>query len=427
MTQGNSKTQRCGVVGLGMIGAGVTKSLLRHGRVVNVFDVRADAAKDLKGAVVCASPAELARQSEVVMVAVVNAEQARSVLAGMAEAAHPDLVVVLLSTVAVPVVHELAAFAQSKGFRLIDCGISGGLHVEQGGGVCMAGGTAETVESVRGVIEQFVTKLLHMGPQGAGMAAKICRNLMHYSTMMGAYEAGQLAEAVGIDVQQLIQAVRTSDPDNQMSTALLARRGTTKPISENEKTFAPVEMIRGWASLLHKDLEAAAELARSVGVKTPGGELANKHGDAIYGVAPQPQTNHLATDPNEDAYTRGLKAMEAVYGVGGVPGLPPPGNLPPFIEKTLEHVFADVWMRPGLSMRDRRLLVLGATAALGRADLVEIQTTGALKTQDLTPAELQESVLQLAYYVGWGNASSTFQGVMAAITKTTAANKPAGQ
>jgi 4-carboxymuconolactone decarboxylase len=115
--------------------------------------------------------------------------------------------------------------------------------------------------------------------------------------------------------------------------------------------------------------------------------------------------------------------MEIVYGPGNVPGLPPPGKLPPFLDKTLEHLFADVWMRPGLSLRDRRLVVLGATAALGRGDLIEIQTKGALHNQELTPAELQEAVLQLAYYVGWGNATSAFMGVSAAIQK--AAAKPA--
>lgn len=416
MASTSSPSQRCGVIGLGMIGAGVARSLLRHRRVVNVFDVRADAGKDLAGANICASASEVARRSDVVMVAVVNAEQARGVLADIAEAAHAGLVVVLLSTVAVPVVDELAAYAQAHHFKLIDCGISGGLHVDQGGGVCMAGGDADTVESVRGVVEQFVTTLLHMGPQGTGMAAKICRNLMHYTACLGSYEGARIAEAAGIDLQKLVQAVRISDPDNQMSTAVLARRGTAQPIADDEKTFAPREMIRGWAQLLHKDLEAAAELAVRVGVPTPAAELANRWGDAIYGVAPGPQVKPAPAN-DADAYERGMQAMEAVYGKGGVPGMPPAEHLPPFIEKTLEHLFADVWMRPGLSIRDRRLLVLGATASLGRSDLVEIQVTGALKNMELSTAELQEAVLQLAYYVGWGNASSAFQGVMAAIQK----------
>lgn len=419
----NNTSQRCGVIGLGMIGAAVAGSLLRKGRKPAVYDVRPEAVTKLEGALVCASPAEVARNADVVMVAVVSAEQARGVLHGLAEAAHPRLVVVLLSTVAVPVVHELAAFAKSHGFSLIDCGISGGLHVDKGGGVCMAGGDAQTVESVRGVVEDFVTKLLHMGPQGTGMAAKICRNLMHYTTMLGAYEGGRLAEAAGIDIAQWIEAIRISDPDNQMSTALLSRRGTTRPIADDEKTFSPLDMIKGWAQLLHKDLDAAAELARSLGVPTPGGELANRSGDALYGVGPGAQSTPVF-DSELDLHARGLQAMEAVYG-GAVQGMPPPDKMPPYIQKTLEHVFADVWMRPGLSIRDRRLLVFGATAALGRADLIEIQMTGALKNHEISAAEMQEAVLQLAYYVGWGNASSVFQGVMAAIQKTTA--RPSGE
>jgi 4-carboxymuconolactone decarboxylase len=109
----------------------------------------------------------------------------------------------------------------------------------------------------------------------------------------------------------------------------------------------------------------------------------------------------------------GLKTMDAVYGPGFTESLP--DDWTPMLQKTIDHLFGEVWSRPGLSIRDRRLLVLGATAALGRADLVEIQVRGALANDELSAGELREAVLQLQYYVGWGSGTQLNNGVEAAL------------
>src|SRR5699024_2761097 len=94
-----------------------------------------------------------------------------------------------------------------------------------------------------------------------------------------------------------------------------------------------------------------------------------------------------------------------------------------FLDETVGHLFGEIWNRPGLSTRDRRLLVLGATAALGRADLVQVQARGALLSEDCSEEELYESVLQLAFYVGWGNATSVQQGIAQAVAQIAAESK----
>jgi 4-carboxymuconolactone decarboxylase len=117
---------------------------------------------------------------------------------------------------------------------------------------------------------------------------------------------------------------------------------------------------------------------------------------------------------NEDL---GLKTMDAVYGDGFTEGLP--AERTPMLDDTVGHLFGEIWSRPGLSVRDRRLLVIGATAALGRADLIEIQVRGALANDELTAEQLREAVLQLQYYVGWGNGTQVHQGVEAALRADT--------
>ncbi len=94
--------------------------------------------------------------------------------------------------------------------------------------------------------------------------------------------------------------------------------------------------------------------------------------------------------------------MDRVYGEGFSATVP--RTCDPLGNEVVAHVFGDVWSRPGLSIRDRRLLVIGVTAALGRADLLEVQVRGALANRELSEEELREIPLQLMYYLGIGNA-----------------------
>ncbi|HEY1704303.1 MAG TPA: carboxymuconolactone decarboxylase family protein [Trebonia sp.] len=123
------------------------------------------------------------------------------------------------------------------------------------------------------------------------------------------------------------------------------------------------------------------------------------------------QTQDMAE--NQDSIKRGLALMDEVYGPGFSENMP--AEYTPMLDKTIGHLFGEVWSRPGLSVRDRRLLVIGATAMLGRADLIEIQVRGALANDELSAEELREAVLQLQYYVGWGNGTQVNNGVEAAL------------
>ena len=66
-----------------------------------------------------------------------------------------------------------------------------------------------------------------------------------------------------------------------------------------------------------------------------------------------------------------------------------------------DHLFANIWTRPGLTIRDRRLLLLGALTAQGAPDIAEIQIEAALKNDELDEQQLREIALFLCHYVGW--------------------------
>jgi 4-carboxymuconolactone decarboxylase len=101
----------------------------------------------------------------------------------------------------------------------------------------------------------------------------------------------------------------------------------------------------------------------------------------------------VKSDP--DKRKRGLEMMSEVYGWEFKDG---PGD---FYGYTVEHLFADIWQRPGLSMRDRRLLLLGLLVGSGLYDVVPIQLQAALGNDELDDDAARELVVFLAHYAGW--------------------------
>lgn len=99
--------------------------------------------------------------------------------------------------------------------------------------------------------------------------------------------------------------------------------------------------------------------------------------------------------PTGDRRQLGLDTMSKVYGWEVNDG---PGD---FFGMTVEHLFAEVWTREGLSFRDRRLLLIGLLVGLGLDDVLGLQLDAALGNEELTPDELREIVIFLTHYAGW--------------------------
>ncbi|WP_285902063.1 NAD(P)-binding domain-containing protein [Frankia sp. AiPs1] len=417
-----TKTLRAGVVGLGMIGGGVAVSMARRGRVPAVHDVRPNASAGLPGVGdPLGSPAEVARSSDVVMVAVVTADQARDVIGGengLLAGAHPGLTIVLLSTVALPVVHELAALCAGHDVGFLDCGVTPGDRAADHGLVAIVGGEEACVEAARPVLDDWARRVVHCGPLGAGMATKIARNVVTYGSWRAVFEATALAHAAGVNPARLAEVIDTADPEGHTLLALLRLRdgGDTLPEAAGRKI----------QPLMTKDLDAAHDLAATLNVDVPLVEAARTHADQTLDQHNQIDQHDRGDRGDRDAavsgdglHRYGLEIMDRVYGPGFSAGMQDARD--PFTDQTVDYLFAQVWARPGLSVRDRRLLTLGVAATVGRPELVQIIATGGLVNDELTPDQLREAVLHLAAYTGWCKATATHAGVTAAIeTHTTA-------
>jgi 4-carboxymuconolactone decarboxylase len=116
----------------------------------------------------------------------------------------------------------------------------------------------------------------------------------------------------------------------------------------------------------------------------------------------------------------GLAKMNEVY-AWDMPDMP--GE---YFALTADHLFGRIWSRPGLSMRDKRLMTLTVVTAVGEKDLAEIQVNAALHNGELTEDELREMAIFITHYVGFPRGSglnAVVEKVIAKRNKAAAAGK----
>jgi 3-hydroxyisobutyrate dehydrogenase len=168
----------------------------------------------------------------------------------------------------------LAAISNAKNVHLLDCGVTGGGKVSEGGLVCFLGGSPEVVERIMPVLNCFSRKVLHMGPLGTGMVAKIARNVLVYTTWRAEHEAMSLASAAGVDVPKLIEAIEISS--DAIGGACFWARRDPAGMNRVDGQFRDAS-----AKVLDKDLTAAIALAETVDIQIPMAELAKATGDQM--------------------------------------------------------------------------------------------------------------------------------------------------
>jgi 3-hydroxyisobutyrate dehydrogenase len=213
------RSTRVGFVGLGNLGQPMALTLLRAGWQLSVLDAAPDRAEPCvrEGARPLQAARELA-DCGVVALVVPDDAAVESVLEGPdgipMSALDAGSVVVLHSTVLPSTARRLAEAAASHGVELIDAPVSGGDERALAGDLTvMVGGEPDVVERVRPVLDCVGSEVFHVGPAGAGEAAKLANQLMMFAALAGTHEALDLAGRYGVDEQALLAAVATGTGD----------------------------------------------------------------------------------------------------------------------------------------------------------------------------------------------------------------------
>lgn len=257
-----------GFIGLGNIGGPMALRLADWPAGLTVYDLdpAATARCAKRGASVAASPAEVAQRSTVIFLMVRDEAQVTAVMDGpdgLLRSASPGSVIAVHSTIGADAPARLAALAAPFGVEVIDAPVSGGgMGAATGELAVMVGGSDAAVELARPPLERLGTLVAHLGPLGAGTAAKLARNLITFSSYAAVGEAMRLAEALDIDLVKLGDVVRHSDrvTGGAGSIMLRDRAGLLEP----DDGLLPI--FQHAYQLGEKDLELAIALGADVGV-----------------------------------------------------------------------------------------------------------------------------------------------------------------
>jgi len=206
-----------GVIGLGSMGLGVARSLLRAGFPAHAYDVRPTVVDDfvVEGGIAAASPAALGTQVRTLIVLVVNAEQTDAVLFGPNGAAATlakGSVVITSATVAPEYAVQLGERLQQMGLQNIDAPVSGGAAKAAAGQLSiMASGINEAFTQCQTVLDSIAAKVYRLGDApGAGSKVKMINQLLAGVHIAAGAEAMALGIKAGADPQVLYEVICNS-------------------------------------------------------------------------------------------------------------------------------------------------------------------------------------------------------------------------
>lgn len=260
-------SERIGFVGLGIMGGGMTRNLLKAGFEVVVWNRTVEKANVLKeqGATVATSPRAVAESAGIVLICVSDTPDVRDVIfgeQGLVHGAKAGTLVVDHSTISPGETKRIANELDTKGIRFIDAPISGGSEGAANGTLSiMAGGDAADMDRAMPFFRAMGKSITHVGPVGAGQMVKAVNQTLVLGTTLGMAEALLLAQAGGLDLQKALDAVK----DGAAGSWMLSNRGP----QILDRDFRPGFTI----DLLQKDIRLVLEAADELGVPLPGTSL----------------------------------------------------------------------------------------------------------------------------------------------------------
>jgi 2-hydroxy-3-oxopropionate reductase len=243
------------LIGAGAMGGAIGARLCATGTDLTVFDLDAEkvAALVALGARAAGSAAEAA-QAGVVIMSLNSARIVRAAVfgpGGVAEGAKPGTLIIDMSSIDPETTRALAAETLARGLRWVDSPLSGGIPKAATGELTlMQGGAEADVAEAQAVLASVASNQTHMGPAGAGQTTKLINQVLCGLGFLAVAEATALAEAAGVDVAKIPQALRGGRADSAILQEYMPR-------------FAARDYRRtGRIDNMVKDLGGAQDMAR---------------------------------------------------------------------------------------------------------------------------------------------------------------------
>ena len=259
--------ERVGFVGLGIMGLGMAHNLLKAGFPLTVWNRTVSKMETVvaAGAEAASNPAEVAANSDIVVVCVSDTPDVEAVVLGddgVLAGAQPGSLVVDCSTISPKTTRDIAAKLAEQNVAMLDAPISGGSEGAVNGTLSiMIGGETQDFERAMPVFEAMGKTITHVGKIGAGQTVKLVNQVLVVGNALAMCEAFLLAQAGGVDLKTTLKAVEAGAAGSWM----LSNRGPQIV----ERDWRPGFTI----DLQLKDLRLVRQAADELGVPLLGTDL----------------------------------------------------------------------------------------------------------------------------------------------------------
>ena len=267
------------VIGVGALGAPIAARILAAGHPTAVHDVRSTPVQALaaQGATACATAAEAAARSDIILTLVSDEAQTEAVVygkAGILAALRPRALLIVGSTLSPAAVRKIADAVRGHGGQMLDAPISGGLVAAREGSLSvMAGGTEAALQLALPVLQTFARTITLAGDVGAGQSAKLAHQLVFSLNVMALLEGLALGAAGGVDPEVLKSIFRAGIADSAVLDLWKDLGPRWKDMLRTTDAGAALPNLR-------KDLHLVLAYARDLGLELPMGTEGSRVADS---------------------------------------------------------------------------------------------------------------------------------------------------
>jgi 2-hydroxy-3-oxopropionate reductase len=268
-----------GVIGIGALGEPIAGLFLKAGFATSVCDVRREPVERLAklGARACASPAEVARWSDLIVSLVLDEAQTMDVVlgqSGLLGELRPGAIVAIGSTLGPEPVRRIAQALVPRRAQVLDIPISGGIVAAREGALSvMAGGDDAVLERALPVLKVFARDITRTGGVGSGQTAKLAHQLVFGANVMALLEGLALGAAGGLEPAVLKEVLRKGLANSAVLQAWQDLGPRWKGMLAPSAPGAPLPNLR-------KDLHLVLRMAEALGVPLPIASQASRVADS---------------------------------------------------------------------------------------------------------------------------------------------------
>ena len=264
------RKQKIAFIGLGSLGEGLCNSLVKAGYPVTVNDLNKTLATRLlqAGAKWADTTAEVCQDADVVITVLPSPAVSRQVVEGkngVFDNLKRGATWIEMSTTDMEDLLRLTEVAKTKGIKVLECPVTGGVHLANSGEITvLVGGEQETFQQVEGILQTMGGEIIYMGKMGNASVVKVVTNMLAFIHLIAAGEAMMLPAKYGVDPDATYRAIRASSGNSFVHE------------TESKLVLSGSYNVKFTMDLACKDLGLVNGIAEKLGVPLELGSMAQQ-------------------------------------------------------------------------------------------------------------------------------------------------------